>query len=524
MTTEITHLAANAALASSARSAVSAGELLKVLQPMEGVMALGQSAQAEVLDLKQTAQNFQLLLRLTLAGGLQSTVQVASNQPLAQGTQLLVSLLAGQQLAVTSTTSPQARLTQIDLQKVPVGTLVQAKVVTSLAMEQPNGTTQYRSMVSVLNTALAGQTLIIDSPQPLRVNSLLSAQVQGNQQLSFVPSTGNLDSLVLSQQLTTQQGRQISLSALMNAVQTLRQGDSLPPQVKAAAEALMAQLPSSQQMSDPKGVAQAIQHSGIFLEPALLASPAAPPPPDLKGALLRLVAQLAPQAPTSPMLNPTFNPTAAAMVPQALPGFVRTALSMLGQVGAKPQLGGFPLPDKTLPRSDAEADGDLEHLLRLAAGAVSRLQSHQLGGLEQSRTLDDGRVQTTWQLEIPMRHAQDIVPLQVRLQSHDPAPDPEGSSESMPNTRQKVWRLELAFDLAPLGPLQVQAQLIQGNLSSELWAEQPYTAQLIESQLGYLRERLSASGLNVGDLNCHLGAPPQGPRNGVERRWVDDTA
>jgi hypothetical protein len=205
-----------------------------------------------------------------------------------------------------------------------------------------------------------------------------------------------------------------------------------------------------------------------------------------------------------------------------LPSFVRSALGTLGQVSAKPTPGGFPLPSRLLQSQDGE--GDLEHLLRLAAAAVSRLQSHQLASLEQSGLTDDGRLQTTWQLEIPMRNLQDIVPLQVKLQREEPAePEPQDKREEK-EAKQPLWRVELAFDLDPLGPLQVQAQLIQGRLSSQLWAEQPYTASLIESHLGRLRERLLAAGLNVGDLDCHLGSPPQGPQTRLEQRWVDETA
>ena len=39
-----------------------------------------------------------------------------------------------------------------------------------------------------------------------------------------------------------------------------------------------------------------------------------------------------------------------------------------------------------------------------------------------------------------------------------------------------------------------------------------------------LRERLQASGLEVGELACRQGMPPRGPRTGLEQRWVDETA
>lgn len=120
----------------------------------------------------------------------------------------------------------------------------------------------------------------------------------------------------------------------------------------------------------------------------------------------------------------------------------------------------------------SENADDLETVLKLAAAAISRLQSHQLSGLEQTRTTADGGVLTTWQLEIPMRNLQDIVPLQVKIQREE-TPDKDEAAEKPDNpikpAKEKLWRVELAFDLEPLGPLQVQAQLAHGSLSSQLW-------------------------------------------------------
>lgn len=239
----------------------------------------------------------------------------------------------------------------------------------------------------------------------------------------------------------------------------------------------------------------------------------------MKATLLRLIAQILPGLPASTSFNPAM---AASTQAQALPTFVRNALGMLGQVSAKPQPGGFPLPQRLL--QSGEGEDSLENLLKLAAAAVSRLQSHQLSSLEQSGRTADGGVLTTWQLEIPMRNAHDIVPLQVKFQREDP---PEKQAQDKPESREikdQLWRVELAFDLAPLGPLHVQAQLLRGNLSGQLWAEQAYTASLIESQLGALRQRLSDAGLSVTDLDCHQGTPPQSGHTRLEQRWVDETA
>ena len=73
---------------------------VKLLQPLEGMLAAGETAKAEVLAAKETAQSFQLLLKLTLNGGKQTTLEASSPRPLAQGTALAVTALSETRLAV----------------------------------------------------------------------------------------------------------------------------------------------------------------------------------------------------------------------------------------------------------------------------------------------------------------------------------------------------------------------------------------------------------------------------------------
>ncbi|MBO0493410.1 flagellar hook-length control protein FliK [Pseudomonas sp. Marseille-Q1929] len=524
MTGEINLPTLPPATATGPSPAPATGELLKLLEPQIGLITPGKTVNAEVIALKQGGEAFQLLLKLTLESGRQTLVQASSAQPLPLGSNVAVSQTPAGNLTLSlqqALSANVAALTRIDTSKIPEGTLLQAKVLTTQML--PQGTAQpaiYRSLVTVLNNALAGATLTLESPQPLRVGSLLSAVVQNAQTLNFVPLSGLKDQLAITQQLATQQSRQGSLDAVFTALQNLPRGGT-SAELRAAADRLLAALPDLAQVSNPKILAQVIQNSGAFLEAKLLAGQNPQIPPlDMKGALLRLVADLLPALPTSTNLNAIL---AANTLAQVLPNFVRSPLNTLGQVSARQAPVGFPLPERLMEK--LEGEGDLENLLRLAAGAISRLQSHQLSSLEQTGTTADGRLQTTWQLEIPLRTLQDIVPLQVKFQREEPAPDkdqPERKDKKDP--KQMLWRVELAFDMEPLGPLQVQAQLNQGKLSSQLWASRPFTASLIESHLGNLRERLVTSGINVGDLDCHLGTPPRGPKTGLEQRWVDETA
>lgn len=520
--TEINSLGAQSAIAPQAAKAAMTGELLRLLQPQPGLIAPGETAKAEVMSLRQLGVDFQLLLRLTAANGTQTQVQTTASQPLAPGSQLLLSQADSNRLAVMvqqANANNVTTLTRLDTSQVPIGTLLQGKVLSNQALPvNPGETASFRALVSLLNSSQAGATLSIDSPRPLPVGSMLSALVQGDQSLRFVPLSGRQDQLLISQQLANQQARQASLPGVLSALQQLASDPDTGSLLRASAERLLASLPDARQLSDPKGVAQALSNSGGFLEAKLLAGLPAGIAPDLKAQLIRLVAQALPNT-ANPMSNPT---VAANTLAQVMPGFARSALGMLDRVSPRPQPGSFPLPSRLL--QSLEQEGDLEQLLRLAAAAVSRLQSHALSSLQQTGVSENGNLQTTWQAEIPIRHGQEFIPLQAKLQREEtPQQQADGQREQR-DPLESLWRIELAFDLPPLGPLQVQAQLSQGRLSGQLWAELAQTTQLIDSQLGSLRKCLLDRGLEVGDLQCHTGTPPQGPKTRVEQRWVDETA
>ncbi|MCW2292090.1 hypothetical protein M2262_002140 [Pseudomonas sp. BIGb0408] len=512
--TEISGSRPIAAAAPANRPPVNAADLaVKLLQPLDGLMSSGESAKAEVVGLKEVSQNFQLMLRVTLENGRQATLQASSPQPIAQGTALAVTALSDTRLALAVLAGGKP-LTSIDLEQLPVGTLLQGKVIAREALPAQAAQTVYKVLVNLLNTPLAGSKLSLETHLDLPLGSLLSARVQGDQSLAFLPLSGRLDQLALLQQLGNQQSRQGSLEGLLAALKGMGGQDGMPDGLRGSIDKLLGGLPSGEQMSSGKGLMQALENSGLFLESKLLTGQPGALGADMKANLLRLVSQLLPLLPGSAPLAAATASTNA--MTQALPAFARNILGNIGQSSGRQQAMSFPLPSRLMQAMDGEAD--LEALLKLAAAAISRLQTHQLSSLAQSQTGPDGALVTTWQIEVPMRNQHELVPLQVKIQHEEPAP----SAKQDP--KEALWRIDLAFDLDPLGPLQVQAQLAHGSLSSQLWAERASTAGLIDRELGNLRERLVAAGLTVGDLACSQGTPPQGPKTSLEQRWVDETA
>lgn len=476
---------------------------LKLVQTLAGLLGEGESGKAEVLAVKEgLANNFQVLLKLTLANSGQSLVEVQSNRPLVPGNLLNVSATSSASVVATLLDSMAGAgpLSSLDLEQLPPGTLLQGKVLSSTALPADKAQQMvYRVLLNLLNTPLAG--------------SLLTALVKNSQQIDFLPLSGRLDQLALGQQLAGQSARQASLEGLFAALQGLNGRNDLPDSLRQAVERLFAGLPEAQKMGDSKLLGQALQQSGLFLEARLMQGATDHLGQDLKANLLRLFAQLSPLPPTGAQAPGMFAGNTANLA-QALPAFVRNALGNLGQSANKTQALNFPLPSKVLQLFDE--DMELESLLRLAAAAISRLQTHQLSSLAQTSTLPDGTQLATWQMEVPMRHQHSVVPLQVKFQ--------EEQRKTGEEARESLWRVELAFDLEPLGPLHAQATLLRGSLSSQLWAERDATARLVEHELGHLRQRLRDAGLTVGEITCQRGRPPQGPRATIEQRWVDETA
>ena len=177
-----------------------------------------------------------------------------------------------------------------DLALLPAGSILQGKVIATGQQNGGDGRPTFQVVLSLLNSPLAGQKLQLETSTPLALGSLLTAQVQGSQALSFVPLSGLFDRLLLGQQLAAQHGRQAPLSGVFQALAA--PGNTLPDGLRDAAGKLLGLLPGVQQLSDPQGVARAFAASGAFLEAHLLSGHTAGVAGDLKAALLRLMAQL----------------------------------------------------------------------------------------------------------------------------------------------------------------------------------------------------------------------------------------
>lgn len=537
---------------------------LQLLRPIDAQQVLGgDQANAEVVQ-SNTRPNasgqFDLLLRIAKqdAGGA-VTLPASSGQPVPTGTQMVVQAVTQTQLmaVVQQVVSQNTQLlTRLDPEQFPAGTPVQARVISQQPVPASATQAARYELVAQLVQQSAQQTLLsITSTRAVEPGTLLNATVGSQGELRVLSGTEQVRQADLLQGLRAAFQQQASSELLLTRLASLAAApQELPavPQLQLAVANVLKQIVDAPQLMTATGVANAVAQSGNFLEanlarladimgrqqsgeptttadgkapittpgdsakpalPALdkllpllasLSAPRATEPlagADLKGALVSLLITLQQQVPGSVLQTPQ-NP--AGPWQQAM---------QLAQQGISVKPGLFPLPVRALQALGE--NNDLGSLLRLTAALLSRIQHHQLQSMGQTQTFSDGSSQTTWQLEIPLRDGQQFNHVQVRIQRDESPPTPR-QPEPVP-----VWEVRLAFNLDHLGTMQAIARLRNDKVSSELWAERQETLGLISSEIGALRDRLLAKGLDVGELSCHQGSPPP-PRQPVQQGWIDE--
>jgi hypothetical protein len=548
--------------AAPARSADAIMVALQLLRPIDALQVLG-GDQADTDVVQSSAKpnasgQFDLLLKIVkqdMSGT--TTLPASSNQPLATGTRMVVQAVTQTQLmAVVQQVNAQNAqlLTRLDPAQFPAGSPVQARVISQQTIPATTSQAARYELVAQLVQQSAQQTLLsINSTRPVEPGTLLNATVGSQGELRVLSSSEQVRQADLLQGLRAAFQQQASSELLLTRLASLAAspGD-LPavPALQLAVANVLKQIVDAPQLMTATGVANAVAQSGNFLEANLARladimgrqqagelnpdgkAPVTSPGDGAKPALpaldklLPLLASLSAPRATEPLAGADFKGALVSLLvtlQQQLPGSALTPQQtptgpwqqamQLAQQGVIVKPGLFPLPARAL-QALGETN-DLGSLLRLTAALLSRIQHHQLQSMGQTQTFSDGSSQTTWQLEIPLRDGQQFNHVQVRIQRDESAPTPR-QPEPVP-----IWEVRLAFNLDHLGNMQAIARLRNDKVSSELWAERQETLGLINSEIGALRDRLLAKGLDVGELSCHRGTPPP-PRQPVQQGWIDE--
>ncbi len=231
-----------------------------------------------------------------------------------------------------------------------------------------------------------------------------------------------------------------------------KSSDRIGPELLNRVATVIGSNASSGKPPSPALLRQLFFDSGIFLEPKLIAGQ--PPGNDLKATLLLLLLQLR-------------TTLAQHERPAPLPN------GQGGEQQNQPQ------------QQDSAITKLLNLLLRQTEGGLARIQLNQLNSLPS----EDGS-KVAWHFELPLRNADGFDSFKIQLER-------ESNHEI---DAQHRWRININFDLPPLGPVQAQISLQGEEVSTLFMTEAKESAELINRHLPTLDQAFTQAGLNVGNL------------------------
>ena len=141
-------------------------------------------------------------------------------------------------------------------------------------------------------------------------------------------------------------------------------------------------------------------------------------------------------------------------------------------------------------------------------GSLAKIQLQQIHSINQQLSQTDvTQPNQSWQFDIPVRHGQEVHPLQIQMEQQWIEEQQDAHTKSSHRTRQ--WNVMLNFDLPVVGKLYAQLGLLGNNLNAKFWAEHEQTLIEAGRKLDSLTQQLEKEGINVTHIQCVPGAPPK---------------
>jgi len=347
--------------------------------------------------------------------------------------------------------------------------------------------------------------------------------------------------------------QQQSLSLLLNTANNI---GKLPPAIQNALLAKSTQLPLNQleqfsykpaQLQSPLQVKTALQQSGVLTESKLQQQQ--PIGNDLRTALGQLTQTL--QQETS--LQGTqkndnlFSKTAfdqiinllVQQLPQQAVAAKTSGNTITQQLASLMQLLGVKITPNGQADSKKIREVAAKQLEQMAKGIQDKIHLNQLRSLGADGKVNDdntlsynsGKTQP-FVTEISLRWGEHVLPLQISITEEESKKNDGGNQHEKDEKKTtRRWQVFMSFDLpadlhansSALDPkqqsknttsmpiietLHSKLTIIDDTVSATLWSESSTLCQKAKQQFTFLRNTLTAHGLQVEELHCINGKPP----------------
>lgn len=380
-------------------------------------------------------------------------------------------------LAPVATTTPQQPAIVAQPQgQVPPTPAPQPAVANALPIGLPTPTIQ-QAPTTLVAPAVPAPAIAPVTAKPTPQPAISSPATNAPIPAGPAPQPPTTSQAALAQMVQTSAQRQGSVAALTAAVTAIAGKVALPEPVARAAQQVLAGRLSLNAPLNGATLQKAVLSSGIFQESALAAS-RAPDQTDMKSALLTLRQTL------TNWLGQQAAPIAAAMMAPPVRGGVLRARSAHEPSGIDPAATPEEAGKMLLERTDA---------------ALSRMRLHQHASLPDPT----GKSVGDWSLDLPVLIGNHQTLLQMQIHR-----DGKGNAEQ---DGERGWQMRFALNLPALGEVGAHVSLRGEATGVMLWASEPETAAMLESELPQLRGALAATGLQLGAIIVRRGEPSAAP-------------
>lgn len=308
----------------------------------------------------------------------------------------------------------------------------------------------------------------------------------------------------------------------------------LPNQIQDALKTLANHIRISDQLSNPKMLAMTLNNNGQSFENKLAQSVQLPAAQVAttnavnnlltpKNAMQQKLSAIAGQ----PINNPSAN--IDKIIAQDMKG---TLLGLLHQLDTEitkastPSLAAIDLSKTTLANALPQFLGLLTNkqygelnqkqlrtqlimlMHQYTLGTLGKIQLQQIHSVSQQlNQADVAQPNQSWQFEIPVRHGQDVQPLQIHMEQQWIEEQQENNKQKANRVRQ--WNVMLNFDLPIVGKFYAQLGLLGNNLNAKFWAENENTLAEARQKMDSLTQQLEQEGIQVTHIQCIPGLPPK---------------
>lgn len=271
---------------------------------------------------------------------------------------------------------------------------------------------------------------------------------------------------------------------LANALQATADS-SLPPPVLSAVQQLTQLALPTNRLPSAADIKAVLASSGLFTESDLAKGKK---PNDLKSALGALKQAAQDWAASAP-------PGGKGQIPRQGPSV------------PPPMRGGQPVAQATaaptLPQG-ADAAITAELLADGSEAALARQDLLQLASLPEDNPSPNG--QTRWVVDVPLMTPQGPATAQMMIER-----DGRNATADAP---EPVWRVALALNVDPLGPVRANLALAGDHAWVTLAADKPTSLDQLQRNAGWLTSAMHDTALEA-DIAFQPGAPPR-PRGGYK--------